>query len=99
MYIRKLREECNYTATTILFFYTSINKCEDCIAQGIVLNQLKKKDPEKYMIFAIDADSKLGIVGTLKTYFNVTKVPALVINEKQKLEGFVLRQELEELTK
>ena len=99
MYIRKLREECNYTATTILFFYTSINKCEDCIAQGIVLNQLKKKDPEKYMIFAIDADSKLGIVDTLKTYFNVTKVPALVINEKQKLEGFVLRQELEELTK
>jgi thiol-disulfide isomerase/thioredoxin len=99
LYMRKLREECNYNATTILFFYTSVNKCDDCIAQGIVLDQLKKKDPSKYMIFAIDVDSKLGIVNALKVYFNVTKVPTLIINEKQKLEGFISRQELEEITK
>jgi thiol-disulfide isomerase/thioredoxin len=99
LYMRKLREECSYNATTILFFYTSVNKCDDCIAQGIVLDQLKKKDPNKYMIFAIDVDSKLGIVNALKVYFNVTQVPTLIINEKQKLEGFISRQELEEITK
>ena len=99
LYMRKLREDCNYNTTTILFFYTSMERCEDCAAQGIVLDQLKKSDPEKYMIFAIDVDSKLGIVNTLKVYFNVTKVPTLIINEKQKIEGFISRQELEKLTK
>jgi len=99
LYIRKLREECNYNATTILFFYTSVRGCEDCISQGIVLDRLKKSEPEKYMIFAIDVDSKLGIVDALKTYFNVTKVPTLVINERHKLEGFVSKKELEEMTR
>jgi predicted DsbA family dithiol-disulfide isomerase len=51
------------------------------------------------MIFAIDVDSKLGIVNALKVYFNVTQVPTLIINEKQKLEGFVSKQDLEEITK
>jgi len=99
LYMRKLREECNYNTTTILFFYTSVKRCEDCVAQGIVLDQLKKSDPEKYMIFATDVDSKLGIVNALKVYFNVTHVPTLIINEDQKIEGFVSRQELEKLTK
>jgi thiol-disulfide isomerase/thioredoxin len=99
LYMRRLREECNYNATTILFFYTSLNKCDDCIAQGIVLDQLKKKDPNKYMIFAIDADSKLGIVNALRVYFKTTKLPTIIINEKLKLEGFVSKQELEELAK
>jgi len=99
LYMRRLREECNYNTTTILFFYTSMKRCEDCIAQGIVLNQLKKSDPEKYMIFATDVDSKLGIVNALKVYFNVTQVPTIIINEKEKIEGFISRQELEKLTK
>jgi thiol-disulfide isomerase/thioredoxin len=99
LYMRKLREECNYNATTILFFYTSVKKCDDCITQGIVLDQLKKKEPNKYMIFAIDVDSKLGIINVLKVYFNVTQMPTLIINEKQKLEGFISKQKLEEITK
>jgi len=99
LYMRKLREECNYNTTTILFFYTSMKRCEDCIAQGIVLDQLKKSNPEKYMIFAVDVDSKVGIVNALKVYFNVTQVPTLIINEKQKIGGFISRQELEKLTK
>lgn len=83
-----LREKCNYNVTTILFFYTSLSKCDDCIAQGIILSRLKKQNPDYYMIFAVDVDSKLGIVSTLKQYFNITQVPAVVINENIKLEGF-----------
>ncbi len=99
LYMRKLREECNYDVSTILFFYTSAKRCEDCIAQGIVLNQLKKDNPEKYMIFALDVDSNLGIINSLKIYFNVTKLPTLVINENQKVEGFITKQEIEKLLK
>ena len=99
LYMKRLREECDYNATTILFFYTSAQRCNDCIAQGIVLDQLKKKMPEKYMIFALDVDSKLGIVNAIKTYFNVTTVPTIIINEKEKIEGFVSKEDLEEMTK
>ena len=97
LYIKKLREECSYNATTILFFYTSTKKCDDCIAQGIVLDQLKRKDPEKYMIFSLDIDSNLGIIDSLKTYFDVKSVPTVIINEKEKFEGFVSRGDLEKI--
>jgi len=94
LYFRDLREKCNHNVTTILFFYTSQQKCDDCVAEGIVLSRIKKQDPEKYMIFALDKDSKLGIVSTLLSYFNVTQVPTMIINEKVKLEGFYSEEEL-----
>ncbi|MGC9059286.1 MAG: thioredoxin family protein [Candidatus Aenigmatarchaeota archaeon] len=99
LYMRRLREECNYSAVTILYFYTSVSKCEDCMAQGIVLDRLKKENPEKYMIFALDIDSNLGIVKALTKYFNVTSVPTVIINEKVKMEGFSSKEKIEEVVK
>ncbi|MEM0333597.1 MAG: hypothetical protein QXX30_04040 [Candidatus Aenigmatarchaeota archaeon] len=96
LHMKNLREKCNYNVTTILFFYTSLYRCDDCIAQGIILSRLKKQNPEKYMIFAIDADSKLGIVSTLKQYFSVNYLPTIIINEKVKLEGFYSEEKLKE---
>ncbi|MEM5815284.1 MAG: hypothetical protein QXD89_02240 [Candidatus Aenigmatarchaeota archaeon] len=88
IYIKDLREKCGYNVTTILFFYTSKERCNDCIAQGIVLNRYKRENPDKFMIFALDSDSKIGIISTLKYYFNITVLPTTIINEKVKLEGF-----------
>jgi hypothetical protein len=98
LYMRRLREECNYSVITILYFY-NVKNCEDCAAQGIALTSLKRGDPEKYMIFALDIDSDLGIVKTLVKYFNVTKAPTIIINEKIKLEGFVPKEKIKDVVK
>ena len=90
-----LKKNCDYNSTTILYFYTT-KPCDDCVAQGIVLDTLKRKSPEKLMIFAIDSDLDLGVVTMLKTKYNVTRVPTLVINEKSKIEGFASQSALKE---
>jgi len=90
-----LKKNCDYNSTTILYFYTT-KPCDDCAAQGIVLDKLKRESPEKIMIFAIDSDLDLGVVNLLKTRYNITKVPTLVINEKNKIEGFVSQNKIEE---
>lgn len=83
-----LKKNCDYNSTTILYFYTT-KPCDECVAQGIVLDDLKRKSPEKLMIFAIDSDLNLGVVNLLKINYNATKMPTLIINEKNKIEGFV----------
>lgn len=97
LHMRNLREKCNYNVTTILFFYTSLGRCEDCIAQGAILSRIKKRNPEKYMIFAVDVDSNLGIISTLLQYFKVVKTPTMIINEVVKLEGFYSEEELKNI--
>jgi hypothetical protein len=89
-----LKKSCNYNSTTILYFYTT-KTCDECVAQGIVLDSLKGKSPEKLMVFAVDSDLNLGVVTLLKTEYNVAKTPTLVINENKKIEGFASQETLE----
>jgi hypothetical protein len=88
-----LKKNCNYNATTILYFYPT-KICDECVAQAIILDSLKKEMPEKLMIFAVDADLNLGIVDLLKKTYNITSFPTLVINEKDKIENFAGKEVL-----
>jgi len=90
-----LKKNCDYNSTTVLYFYTT-KPCDECAAQGIVLDALKRKSPERLMIFAIDSDLDLGVVALLKTKYNVTRIPTLVINENIKIEGFASQSALKE---
>lgn len=82
-----LKKNCEYNATTVLYFY-KILECDECVAQGLVLDNMKKARPSELMIFAIDRDTNLGIVGLLKGVYNVTRVPFVVINERTGISGF-----------
>ena len=87
MQILNLKKNCDYNTTTTLYFY-KINNCDECVAQGFVLDSLKRTYQSGIMIFAIDKDTDLGIVNTLKTSYNTTTFPFLVINENVTLSGF-----------
>ncbi len=82
-----LKKNCDYNTTTILYFY-KISDCDECVAQGIVLDSMKKNYQSNLMVFAIDRDTDLGVVNLLKTVYNVTSVPSIVIDENLKLDGF-----------
>lgn len=89
----KLKTNCNYNITTVLYFY-SIGDCEECIAQGIVLDDLKMENPKNLMIFAIDYNTKLNVVDLLKENFNITNVPYMIVDETESYDGFVNRANL-----
>lgn len=104
-YLEQIKEECNTDHNIVLFFYTnkkgdpkgSVDGCED---QGKILDQIVyehnvKKKGKPVHVFAFDINSKNQATRALILKYNVTSVPALVINGKK--HGYLVKSELEEL--
>jgi hypothetical protein len=81
LFSRDITSKCESNSSLILYFYSN-EDCPDCIRQGTVLSFLKKNDPERVKVFALDAGLDINIVGLLKSIYNVTSTPTLVIAEK-----------------
>ena len=76
-------ERCETEVLPILYFYSK--ECNDCIMQGEMLDNLKGFLAErgKTMIaFTLDFDYDEPTLDLVKKYYNVTEVPAIVINGK-----------------
>jgi len=96
LFVEKIRRSCpitNKTFTTILFFYSEA--CTPCENQGFVLSYLKSRYPN-VMVYALDSELDYDITKNLKSVFNVTKIPTLIINAENKLEGVRSFEELKE---
>jgi hypothetical protein len=95
--LTNLQKTCGYDATTLLYFYTvdPNRPCNECIAQGLVLDALKERAPDRVMVFAIDYNLDLGIVRTLIATYNITRAPSIVVDGKQVIGGFTDRAALE----
>lgn len=98
--LEERREKCNTNFSIILFFYTNNDKdgiskklSED---QGIVLNALYKKNPHYINTFAFDIHTKNIALNTLKTMYNISEAPTLIIDGK-KYVGFKTLKELEKI--
>ncbi|TAL46730.1 hypothetical protein EPN87_04460 [archaeon] len=90
MQLTNLQKTCGYNATTLLYFYTvdPNRPCDECVAQGLVLDAMKKQAPEKMMIFAVDYNLDLGIVKALITTYNITSTPSIIVNSDMVVKGF-----------
>jgi hypothetical protein len=88
--LTNLQKACGYNATTFLYFYagTPNSPCDDCIAQGLVFDLLKRHAPDRVMIFATDTNLDLGIVRSMVQTWNITSVPSIVVDGKYVLRGF-----------
>ena len=94
-YLERLKQECNNTNfITILYFYSG--ECGDCSKQGLILDYLKQTHPNNVMNFALDYDVDLNVIRLLKSVYNVTTTPTLIINDK-KYTGLVELCQLEEV--
>lgn len=103
--LERKQAECYEDFNIILFFYTnkeqdpkgSMAGSED---QGLILDQVSYEHNEagkgrKVYVLVFDINSKnVASVALTKTY-NITKVPALVINNK--LYGYLTKEEIEKL--
>ena len=91
--LEKVKEKCKGEFTTIIYFYSS-KECNDCEAQGVVLDYFKKTYGMRSMIFPVDIDYTHPSVHALKTLYNVTTVPTTLIDSKIKVEGLSEKEEL-----
>ena len=86
--------DCAQPIDDIIYFYSN-NNCTDCKSQGIILNSIKKSNPE-VMIFSLEGDSNLSSVTIMAKTFNVTTHPTIIVNGKVN-QGLVEKQDIESL--
>lgn len=79
----KAKELCAHDVVPILSFYSNEEECPKCDEQSFVLNYMKKALGEKLLIFSFNVKT-VGepIIDILKTAYNVTEYPSIVVNEE-----------------
>ncbi|MEM5871691.1 MAG: hypothetical protein QW051_02340 [Candidatus Aenigmatarchaeota archaeon] len=90
----KLKKICYFDADTIVYFYS--RNCERCDDQAFVLTYLKQKHEEKLLIFTLDGDLDEPSIKAIKTIYNITSYPYLIINGNGYI-GFISKDEIENL--
>lgn len=91
--INKINQACNKKYSTVLYFFSpERNECSDCAAQGVLLTEVKRANPE-LMIYSFNWNIDSPVVDRLLLDYDVSGIPTLIINGK-KFEGMMSSQEI-----
>lgn len=80
---RNQYENCNANVVHGLYFYSK--DCEECIKQGEELDKFNEKlgkEGIEVVMFPIDFFLDEPVITNLKTYYKITKTPAIIVNDK-----------------
>ncbi|HYD03051.1 MAG TPA: hypothetical protein VEC16_02015 [Alphaproteobacteria bacterium] len=75
-------EKCNTEIVPILYFYSK--DCEVCVEQGQQLDELAEmltNRGKSLTVFTVDYNYDEPTLNLIKTYYNITSVPAIIANE------------------
>ena len=90
--MKEIKERCNKSYILILYFYSNKGDCDECIAQGMILDDLWKSN-KNVSIFSFDYNIENPATEALKKLYGVKGYPALVINGKT-FNRFLSKEEL-----
>lgn len=90
---KQTKEICKKESVSVLYFYSNDEECPDCETQGLILTALKDELKDKLLIFSLDANFEEPLIAILKESYNITELPAIII-ENKKLDGFIKKDEL-----
>ncbi len=77
--MNKISEKCNKTPLSIIYFYSTDDKCADCEREGYVLTHLRETYPD-LRVYSFDYNVDLTAVKTLISVNNVkNELPAIFI--------------------
>ena len=83
-------DTCHLDILPILYFYS--RDCDTCTLQGEELDRVRENAKDKKIIvFTIDVNSDEPMVRNVKIFYNITSVPALVVNNEA-IQGRVFTQ-------
>lgn len=82
------KKKCDLDVVSILYFFSE--DCSSCPDQGVILTYFKKKFGDKLLVFPLNIglESDEGILRIVKNQFNITTIPAVVV-ENKKYEGVI----------
>lgn len=101
--MQKIKEKCNVPVVPVFYFYTTSDKCENCVKESAVLSKLRDEYPE-LRVYSFDYNLEVSPLQTLIRIFKVDdhNLPAIYMNDKL-YTGFLgeedIVKELPELTK
>jgi hypothetical protein len=79
---KKLNEKCGENSTLLLYFYSNKN-CVSCKKQGNdILAVRDSLNSDSIKIYSFDGDLESSVADALKTQFNITEYPSIIINDK-----------------
>lgn len=92
--MQELSSKCDIDIDSILYFYST--DCSDCVKQGYVLTELKKRYPD-LRIYSFDTDLDFSVIETFSSLYDFGDTyPALIIDDET-IQGFISLQDLEDL--
>lgn len=93
--MEKIKERCGTRIYSILYFYTNADNCAECVKQGYVLTELRRKYPD-LRVYSFDYNLDLSAVNSLIAIYKVddTELPALIINDTV-MTGFKSTEDIE----
>ncbi|MFZ2523265.1 MAG: hypothetical protein WAW92_02650, partial [Minisyncoccia bacterium] len=90
----KISEKCKKTPISIIYFYSTDDKCPDCEKEGYVLTHLRETYPD-LRVYSFDYNIDVSAVKTLIAVNKIkNELPALIIKDKV-YYGFKNVEELE----
>ncbi len=77
--MKEVSSRCGQKSVFMLYFYTTLENCSECVRQGYVLTSLREKYPA-LRVYSFDYGLNLSAIDTLEKIYKVkdTELPAIV---------------------
>lgn len=91
----KIKDVCKTDYDVLIYFYNTSSPSLSQRAEDTILQDLKEKCGRKLMFIPLPSDANVGAIELLKAQYKITNTPAIIINEKIKLEELQTMSDLE----
>jgi len=90
-----LKRICNANYSTVIYFYSQYNRTVEQGFQDRVLWELKQKCGPQIIYITFPADMEITTIEVIKSVYNITRTPSILINESLVLNSPVTLRDLE----
>jgi len=91
-----LKERCSEDYVNLIYFYRdkpTMSEKSSQRVQSIILKEIKDMFGADVMLIPLPTDMDISVIEIIKNSYNITKFPALIINNK-KFEGVVSKEDI-----
>lgn len=80
VFFREVHMRCEQRRAPILYFYTP--GCKECIEQGEQLDELRNAlGTDDLVAFVVDGNADQPVIRNIRSFYEITQVPALVVGD------------------
>jgi hypothetical protein len=90
----EIKKACNSNFSTVVSFYSQYNETDEQKIEDRVLLDFKQKCGPKTIYVTFPVDMELSSISIVRSLYNVTRIPSVVIDEKTVLPGVTSLDEL-----